>query len=374
MRNKLLVVILLAMLVPSVAMAVWWNPISWFKIFQQKDPIATSQTKDDEGARGSQGSGYKNSDDIPESPENQHYYIATTSERERNNGSTGTNENANENSACPSGGQPMCATNGITYRNYCEMQRAGATYFYGSACVASSTPPAGSSDSGATTTPSPCPSAGQPMCATNGITYRNYCEMQRAGATYNYGSACVTPASSGSSTGAGTSAGSNSTSGDSNSSTPVPSDSNTGSNSVSSYACGVRAASSQSVNLVVRDGTYYFRPVPAKAGQPIVFWATIRNLGPDDMGRWRTQNIGIGSECYSTVYFRVDLNSDGTWDVLKKDDMGQLRKDHDSLKSSGNWIAVVGSHRYQICADGGAKIDETNESDNCVNGTIEVSP
>jgi hypothetical protein len=418
-HNTVAIIFILSMtfgtITPVVANAAWWNPVDWFSfvvhIFSPSKKPAETTT-----------SGPKSqpaSTPAPESAENPTYRVSTTSRGSSSGSSSSSNGSggmqndvptpvvtggastspAHQN--CPTTYQPVCGVDGMTYQNMCELQKAGIEYFYGSAC----TPAASSAHSSSGTqndTPTPtvgtttnntsssgnvndtavgsgvvCASNYAPVCGTNGVTYSNYCELQKAHATYFTGSACPIPAATSSSgtNGGGSTGNSSGSTGTTPTATTTPAPTPT---PATTFKCGLRATPSQSVNLTIRPGSTYYRPTPATTGTDIKFWTSVYNIGPDDMGEYLSENVGSGIRCFSTLYLRIDANNDGAYDVLLKSSQSQLRAtdsnwvEHSSLKSFPNWKAVAGTHNWQICADGEGLIDENNETDNCVNGTISV--
>ncbi|KKT43620.1 MAG: hypothetical protein UW32_C0001G0212 [Candidatus Wolfebacteria bacterium GW2011_GWE2_44_13] len=369
------ILIVMTLTTPVITYAAWWNPVSWFKVLVSKIIPKREKAPEKPQPQATEDSGFKNASSSSSTPE---YQVATGNDYPQQNNTGSSNNSSQSNS---------------------QNANSNATYY-------DETPEFHVASSSGGQSSSACPDTGQPMCGTNGVTYRNYCELQSAGATYNYGSACVPPANTGSSTGSasgsnsetsvGYSTGSNATT-DTNASaastTATGSASNVNTNTttgsgtattggsgaeVVTFSCGLSANPSQAVNLRNRTGSYEYRPIPATVGADIKWYTNIINTGPDDMGEWKSENIGIGTRCYSTVYYQIDLNSDNTWDVTMKGDMAQLRAtdpnmvDHFAIKNSSSWKAVAGNHAWRICADGANKIDETNETDNCVEGTIEV--
>ena len=80
---------------------------------------------------------------------------------------------------------------------------------------------------------------------------------------------------------------------------------------------------------------------------------------------------GIGS---SWVSFYLDINNDGKWDITTKDafvdTLVPKGKERELFKFV--WAATKGTHRYEICADSGLNIKESNEANNCVSKIFRI--
>nr|AAP92780.1 hepatopancreas kazal-type proteinase inhibitor [Penaeus monodon] len=72
---------------------------------------------------------------------------------------------------CPDNYDPVCGSNGVTYSNLCELERANCqsdqeiTVAYDGECKGCDFP---------------CPDNYDPVCGSNGVTYSNLCELERA--------------------------------------------------------------------------------------------------------------------------------------------------------------------------------------------------
>ncbi|XP_063584887.1 agrin-like isoform X3 [Penaeus indicus] len=77
---------------------------------------------------------------------------------------------------CPDNYDPVCGSNGVTYSNLCELERANCksdeeiTVAYEGECKGRVTEPCGYG----------CPDNYDPVCGSNGVTYSNLCELERA--------------------------------------------------------------------------------------------------------------------------------------------------------------------------------------------------
>ncbi|MFA6551858.1 MAG: CARDB domain-containing protein [Patescibacteria group bacterium] len=126
-------------------------------------------------------------------------------------------------------------------------------------------------------------------------------------------------------------------------------------------------------DLIIKDGSVYYKPVPAIAGKWLQFRGTIMNVGTESTGvkdpnsGYLKANIGD-----SDFYLCVDTNNDGRWDVVKTSYTNPLESEHYALKGVDWFEPIRGTFRYELCADGGNKVIETNENNNCHSGTITI--
>src|SRR3989344_991145 len=104
------------------------------------------------------------------------------------------------------------------------------------------------------------------------------------------------------------------------------------------------------------------------AGQSVTFAATVRNSG-----------AGVASAS-SQTRLRLDIDNNGTWDFTPADQTtGALAAasspgDTEVENWSNAWTAQVGTHLFEVCADAGSAIAETNEGSNCATQTFTVLP
>jgi len=84
------------------------------------------------------------------------------------------------------------------------------------------------------------------------------------------------------------------------------------------------------------------------------------------------QNIGYPANYNSTTRFRIDINNDGSWNVLNEISASFISSAI-SISSWDTWTAVAGTHKIEVCADANNNIAENNENNNCRNETFTVN-
>lgn len=96
-------------------------------------------------------------------------------------------------------------------------------------------------------------------------------------------------------------------------------------------------------------------PADPNTGDILSFSAIVKNQG---------RATGIGS---SLVSFYLDINNDGRWDITTKDGFVDVLVPSGKEKEYWKfvWAATPGTHKYEICADSGSNIKESNETNNC---------
>lgn len=83
---------------------------------------------------------------------------------------------------CPTANEPVCGCNGITYRNACEAEAAGIAYYTPGTCSSNCIDPTKMDPD------ADCPADNQPVCGCNNITYSNACAAKAAGVlSYTFG-------------------------------------------------------------------------------------------------------------------------------------------------------------------------------------------
>jgi hypothetical protein len=81
-----------------------------------------------------------------------------------------------------------------------------------------------------------------------------------------------------------------------------------------------------------------------------------------------------GASSYTRL--RIDINNDGTydWTNASNKSTGNLAAGGSETENwSSVWTAVVGTHKYEICADVTSVITESNETNNCATQTFTVN-
>lgn len=102
-------------------------------------------------------------------------------------------------------------------------------------------------------------------------------------------------------------------------------------------------------------------PTSPAGGQSITFWAIVKNLG--------TRSGAFTNE------LTIDVRNDGVRDKLplRLTDVSSLGFNETfRLEWRGAWTAEPGTHKYEMCADLGLVVMESNENNNCVSGIFTV--
>lgn len=127
--------------------------------------------------------------------------------------------------------------------------------------------------------------------------------------------------------------------------------------SPASINCPASLQTQKLADLTVQSAT--FRPQNPTAGTKITFEGVEVNDGPGDAGT-------------SFVSLRVDVDNDGSWDIhpgqITIDSLpGTLAQTQYLFTSTwiDTWTATAGTHRFEICADAGGSIAESDEGNNC---------
>lgn len=98
--------------------------------------------------------------------------------------STGTtvDEDGVVNMDCPTANEPVCGCNGITYPNACVAEASGIAYYTPGTCSSNCIDPA------AMDPDADCPAENEPVCGCNNVTYSNACAADAAGVqSYTFG-------------------------------------------------------------------------------------------------------------------------------------------------------------------------------------------
>lgn len=127
------------------------------------------------------------------------------------------------------------------------------------------------------------------------------------------------------------------------------------------YATGSFTTLECRPNLTVQSPT--FTPVNPVAGNPMSFSGTVKNVAAS------------GTAGPSQTRFQLDRGNNGSWDVTPANNAtGALGPNANEVETWSNvWNALVGQHRYEICADVTNTVAESDENDNCVSPTFSVA-
>ncbi len=100
------------------------------------------------------------------------------------------------------------------------------------------------------------------------------------------------------------------------------------------------------------------------SGSILSFSGTVRNGGG--------ANVGVNT----VTRMAVDINNDGTWDVVPADNTtGPLSVGATENETWSNvWTATAGTHKYSICVDRSYIVAESNEFNNCPELVFTVAP
>lgn len=92
----------------------------------------------------------------------------------------------------------------------------------------------------------------------------------------------------------------------------------------------------------------------AQAGNLLSFSGVVSNTG------------GAGSGA-SQARLRIDIDNNGTWDVMPANVATAGLAAGATVNASWNnaWTATAGTHKFEICADAGSAVAESNEANNC---------
>ena len=101
------------------------------------------------------------------------------------------------------------------------------------------------------------------------------------------------------------------------------------------------------------------------AGQQVTFAATVQNSG------------ALAASAVSQTRLRLDIGNDGTYDVttppFADQTTGALAAGASEVENWTNaWTAIVGDHKFEVCADTTHAIIESNGENNCTTRTFNV--
>lgn len=113
-------------------------------------------------------------------------------------------------------------------------------------------------------------------------------------------------------------------------------------------------------DLVV-EAASFSPPDPVGAGNLMTFMGTVRNAG----------SVAVADS--SVTRLRIDIGNNGSWDVIVNTSTGSLFPNEMEEEIWPNaWIATLGTHKFEICADVNNTVSEGNEKNNCASRVFEV--
>lgn len=102
-------------------------------------------------------------------------------------------------------------------------------------------------------------------------------------------------------------------------------------------------------------------PSPVTGGSKVSVSAIVKNTGTVSAGASGTR-------------LRIDVGSNGTWDVLPAaaatNELAAGQSETETFVAV--WVASSGTHTYEVCADSTSRVAESSEDNNCMTGTIAV--
>jgi CARDB protein/Ig-like domain-containing protein len=113
-------------------------------------------------------------------------------------------------------------------------------------------------------------------------------------------------------------------------------------------------------DLIVIEPNY--DPKPPSVGSSVKFAGSIKN---------NTVGSNVGE---SVARLRIDVGNNGSWDVTPATQTVTARAGGTAERKTWNaaWTATAGTHAYEICADTGNTVTESNETNNCTKQTFTV--
>lgn len=102
-------------------------------------------------------------------------------------------------------------------------------------------------------------------------------------------------------------------------------------------------------------------PASTTAGQEVHFSGTVKNQGE-------------ASAASSLTRLNLDLDNNGTWDIF----MGAMPTSALGVNAivtkswQETWIAIAGTHKFEICADVDLEVAESDETNNCLSRVFTV--
>jgi len=120
-------------------------------------------------------------------------------------------------------------------------------------------------------------------------------------------------------------------------------------------------------DLIIKSGSVAYRMLNSS----LKFTATILNVGAEITGPQAPGTLYLDADSGdSDFYLCIDTNNDGLYDYVRTSYNGPVDAGHFAYTSALWPTPIRGTHRYEVCADGGNKVIETNENNNCYTGTF----
>lgn len=172
-----------------------------------------------------------------------------------------------------------------------------------------------------------CPSSSNPVCGTNGMTYKNECLAKTSGAVVDHTGACVAPETA-------------------PPSPPVAAPEPVVEESETSLAGAYP-------DFIVRSVSYFGTLFE---GEPLGFSVTIKNQGTERA--FERFNVGLYLDIGNNEIFELSFTPQESHALERGEEVALLWP-------KGTWIQIPGTHTVGACADSKKIIQESLEKNNC---------